>query len=382
MSDRQSFFTKLGRRFGENARGMYDPTSPGNRNAAKAREAVKQAFTDFTTGFSGDARQRQSGDAGGTAAAKSNFINTGLKKPDEYKRGRGIFAADPGTTNDDVVAPYKKAVLGAYDKIRNAPQGNLIGSGTPDYPYTGTRSRPSGFGEQTAEDAAIYAENTGNGKYLGGMGEKAGLANAAYDLYHDQQMRQVAENDKGLDNYLAYIANKKQERSLNKDKVRMRHLRSRDKINSRRYAEFMTDAQERQSAMADAALEPRRIAASELAAGSQFATADAAKARAAASIYDTDADRYKTDIEAATKLSLGQIEDDQATAARFTSPADIDKIIGKVIANQDMPTQLTSDPDFMEALRYHVSRGGNPLELANAWTANGMARPLGKVEGV
>lgn len=100
-------------------------------------------------------------------------------------------------------------------------------TGDPDFDNTGSVSTVNA---------------SGNSALFGNMDDTdIAAANNAYDLYHDQQMKQVAQNDQGLDSVLRYNDAKKEIKSLGKQRARLRHTFASGGMNSRRYAEAMNN---------------------------------------------------------------------------------------------------------------------------------------------
>lgn len=367
-----SFFEKAGRTLGDNYRRMADPNSRSNMRAKKARQNVVKAYDDFTSGIKGNTIQRGEGASGGGSGQVSD--------PSATYSGLGSFtAADEGT-----VTPKKEFGFGGengdFDTFDSLTRGGNIGLGTKEDPFTGTNSRTSGFAEATPEDIAMRNQNTGDGQYASGLyGGDISRANAAYDLYRGEQMRQVAENDRNSSLHLEGIARKnaiqKQDRirkSAFRDGGRMKGL------SQRRRAEIAGNASDQMTELADQGA--RRGVASDIR-DVGLADANSAKFTGQGQVARAQADMYKADSSAGVKYAEISSKEDIARQNRFTSPAQIDQHIANVIGKNEFPQGLLKDDNFMAQLRQHVSQGGDVLELADTYIKNGMVpRALG-VEG-
>jgi len=210
------------------------------------------------------------------------------------------------------------------------------------------------------------------------MGEKAGLANAAYDLYRDQQMAQVAKNDQGLDELLNFYEANNQKKQLASDRRRLRTELGRGGINARRYSNFINKATKRETEINDATLNPQRIDVARGKNAADMADASARYYAADSKKYAADATRYKADTEAGLGFARLASEEDRADRARFYSPKEANDAILRVVEAGEYPDQLLNNPEFMRQAENLVMNGMDARDVMDRLAK----RALGQKQGV
>lgn len=354
-----SFFEQVGQYFGqrdeERKKKMAERKAIQEGRVRNIKEYGRQLASGYrSTSPDGDRTRRSQGGAGAASLTSDpTAVQSGVGRPDQYK---------------------PQVETGALADLPK-PEAGLIGSGTPDSPFVGTGTAPRGFGEATPEDITIRNENTAGGRYLAGSNAAdANAAVAAYDLYRADQMRQVAQNDRGLENLLAANDRDKQLEQMKKEGVRMRHARARGDITGRRYGEFVNEQQATREKIAETGYTPQRIAALEGANLAEMAKAQAGAVRAGAEEAKARASIYKTDQETGIEIAKLKQEEGQFEQSRYLSPVEATKVKANLISSSDVPDALLKDDDFMERVNQLVSQGQDPVEAALSLLPS---RPLG-----